>query len=169
MRKHLLPFVVLPLAFFGSLRLFVLGNRTTPVLRSGSPLPSDIETRGYALSFSVDEDVHRLQLDCTDDTASLTLVLAAMRPFSVSLDGSLLYEYTDTMSYSRVHEIQIGSLSAGVHTLSITSSTSQHWLKALLTTPTRAADSLRSARTVSTLSIGMHVAMILNCCFLFYQ
>ena len=169
MRKPWMHLTVTLLTFLGILGLFLLANGNTPVLDPSAPLPDDLADRGYALfGQPLDDDrSYVFTLRAGTRQPSLTLVLAAMRPFHVTLDGVQLYEYSEQMPYSRVHQIPLGELEAGTYRLKIHTSSGQRWIKGLLTTPERANGYQTTAGIIALLSIGMHLMMILNSLFLF--
>lgn len=168
--KRLLAILVVMLFMLAAMCGCLLAlNRQWPTLSTGASVPEDIQTQSYSFFplEPAETNVYRLQLHRRADQPQVMLVLSAMRPFTLLVNGETMYTYTAESRYSRLHEIALPAQETA-YDIAIQTSPSQRWLKALLTTPEASHGSVHVAQTVSCLMIGMHVSMLF-CCMTLYM
>lgn len=112
--------------------------------------------------------VYRITIDRPADGVKRTLVLAAMRPFTLLENGKQVYAYEKSDRYRRMHLIDLPE--DGTHVeLEIRSPGSQQHLKALVTTHGSATQSVYNAQMASVLLLGMQIAILFVCGMLYAQ
>ena len=112
--------------------------------------------------------VYTLSITHPEDGVRRTLVLAAMRPFTLWENGREIYAYEKSDRYQRMHLIDLPEDGTQV-TLEIRSAGNQQHLKALVTTREDAVQSVYAAQMASVLLLGMQIAILFVCGTLYAQ
>lgn len=143
-----------------------LGNRQA---RQGNDAALTAEDETVVLyPLESENGVYTLSITHPEDGVRRTLVLAAMRPFTLWENGQEIYAYEKSDRYQRMHLIDLPQDGARV-TLEIRSAGNQQHLKALVTTREDAAQSIYAAQMASVLLLGMQIAILFVCGTLYAQ
>lgn len=143
-----------------------LGNRQA---RQGNDAALTAEDETVVLyPLESENGVYTLSITHPEDGVRRTLVLAAMRPFTLWENGQEIYAYEKSDRYQRMHLIDLPQDGAWV-TLEIRSAGNQQHLKALVTTREDAVRSVYAAQMASVLLLGMQIAILFVCGTLYAQ
>lgn len=170
MRKVILSSIVIVLVFTAVFAGLLYRNSQTPVLAYSATLPKDIHTRAYSLyvPYRVEDGNHlEYRFYVPSQSPPLTLVMGAMRPYSITLNGKLVGSYSTDSPYRRVHALDLGVLPEGEFILQIYTPSGQLFPKALLSSTQNAKAAVHNAMMTNLISIGMHLMMILICLTLY--
>lgn len=170
MKKTMLCLLAMALVLCAMLGGLVAANRRLPTLGQQAQVPADIGRRAYAFSgLQLEDGAYRIRLEQADAQRDLVLVLAAMRPFTVTVGGRVCYEYTAASPYARVHVVPLGGGEGGRLEVEIATPSGQAWPKALLTTGARSDWMRQAALVTGCVSVGVHLMMLFTCLALYLQ
>ena len=103
-----------------------------------------------------------------DTQKQAAVVLAAMRPFSMWVNGKQLYHYQKEAPYHRLHVIPLPQEGNSAQ-ICIKSESGQHNLKMMLTALDRVEENIINAKLLSVLLIGIQLAILFVCGTLYSQ
>lgn len=156
MNKKTLSLLLIALLAFSAM---VALNLSMPRLPQRFVMPDVSRSSGYRLDplTPSEEGVYEITIEQASGVRDAVLVLAAMRPFDLQINGATVYSYTGSSPYRRLH---ILPLNAGEGTLAIRLITRQNRLKVMLTHAGRAAFLSELFQNISSGMIGIYIAML---------
>ena len=111
MRKLLMSLIMFCGSAAAVLLVFFMFNDYSPTMQTGSSLPADIAETPYILTGAVRDTKTMLaeySLPCPSGVPELSIVIAASYPFTVSVGDEVIYRYTSSDPFHRVHVIELG-------------------------------------------------------------
>ncbi len=134
-------------------------NLSMPRLGQSFSMPETLEGMGYRLDpFAQEQDGSvLLHIEDAGRVPDAVLVLAAMRPFEVEIQGETVYRYAGDSPYRRLHVL---SLPLDAPQLCIRIVSAQKNMKVMLTSADRAGRLAAFFQGVSCIFIGMYIVML---------
>lgn len=173
MRRYALSAGILVLIYASVMAFCLLTMPELPNLRSGELYP-DSPQSCYGLQFDQTDrepDKLRFELHAKDASAlkSLSIVLADIRSFQMTVNGRLCYQYEGTPAAHRVHEIRLSQTGIEGNTAEIvvTCPSLTYAVKGLIGSAEYIDRRMKSAFAFNMLILGMYAAIILNCLILY--
>lgn len=155
--------LLLLLSFGGLVRMAFL----PAYLSNAAPVSNDEDVVLYPMT-SDENGVYPLSILPGTKQTDTMLVLAAMRPFTVWIDGECVYTYQKTDLYQRLHMISLPDAARAL-SVEIKTENKQKNLKAMLVSKARAHVQSDATRMLSLAIFGVQLAVLFVCGTLYFR